>query len=165
MPPSSRIMVSLLLSGPMAAQWQRSQGQQTHVIFANDLTLLQISSLLKYLCAESAEECRASYPEVDPTQRPMSKEWVWTKHAAGLPYTATQAPFSPSSTKSVVGLNSYKGSNEGSSGNRNVVQHGLLRKLMLSFRADGSASVPSKAWSTRQMCCPHLWSTERYRWV
>ena len=38
--PNSRIMVSLLLPGPMEAdQWLRnSKGQQTHVAFANDLT-------------------------------------------------------------------------------------------------------------------------------
>ena len=66
----------------------------------------------------------------------------------------TGAFFSTSLQKSLVGLKiPTRGQmNTGSSGNGNVVKHGLLRKLLLSFRANGSALCTFKD-LIKWMCC------------
>ena len=67
----------------------------------------------------------------------------------------TGASFSTSIQKSLVGLKIPTGDQmyTGSGGNGNVVKHGLLRKLLRSFRVNGSALCAFKD-LIRWMCCP-----------
>ena len=84
----------------------------------------------------------ASYLEVDPTQLAYNQGADLDQACYRAPIqSATQACSSTSLPKSLVGLKIPTSGqmNTGSSCNGNVVKHGLLRKLLLSFRAHGSA--------------------------
>ena len=144
--PSSRIMVSLLLPGPMEAdQWLHTVRANRHMWslqMTSHAAANQLATDIFMRRERRRLQARHIWEKIQPNW-PLIEERVWTKHAAGLPYQAlyTGVSFSKSIQKSLVGwkILTRDQTHTGSGSSGNAVEHGLRSKKLRSFRANGSA--------------------------
>ena len=151
--PTSRIMVSLLLPHPMEAdQWLHKVRANRHMWplqMTSHSAANQLTTEIFMRRERRRLQARHIWKLIQPNW-PMIKERVWTKHATGLPYRVLHRRLFLHEFGLKIPTRGQM--NTGSSGNGNVVKHGLLRKLLLSFRANGSALCTFKG-LINWMCC------------
>ena len=137
--PSSRIMVSLLLPGPMEAdQWLHTVRANRHMWplqMTSHAAANQLATDIFMRRERRRLQARHIWEKIQPNW-PLIAERVWTKHATGLPYQALYRR---------LFLLEYTEES-------NVVEHGLRSKLLRSSRTNGSALCVFKDW-IRWMCC------------
>ena len=106
--PSSRILVSLLLPGPMEAdQWLHKVRANRHMWplqMTSHSAANQLTTEIFMRRERRRLQARHIWKSIQPNW-PMIKERVWTKRATGLPYTVLHR-------RLFLHENSYKGPNE-----------------------------------------------------
>ena len=151
--PNSRIMVSLLLPGPMEAdQWLHKVRANRHMWPLQMTSHPAANQLLTELFMRRERrrlQVRHIWVSIQPDW-PMIKARVWIKRA--ILGFHTRCCTDASSTSFLKIYTRGQMSTE-SNGNGNAVEIGSLRKLLLSFRANGSALFTFKGvqvWHTKQ---------------
>ena len=150
--PNNRIMVSLLLPGPMEMdQWLKDVRASINMWplqkTAHGVTN-QMATEVFMRRERRRLQARHMWEKIEPNW-PMIRARVWTKQATGLPYDALHRRlFLHDYTEESRGVRTGAGSN--SSGR--IVRHGLQVKLLRGPRVNGSALCTSMGLINSTLC-------------